>query len=45
MNGVSINDVAELLVPIFNVFSPHVLMIFSMMCAFAIGKFVKDIMV
>ena len=43
MSPVSINDVANLLVPILNVFSPHILFIFSMMMAFSIAKFTKEI--
>lgn len=45
MNPISINDVADLLVPVLSVFSPHLLMIVSIMIAFAIGKFFKDIVV
>lgn len=45
MTPLTINDVAELLVPMLNVFSPHLLMIFSIMVAFAIGKFTKDIII
>lgn len=43
MNYITINDVADLLLPIFAVFSPHLLFIFSMMIAFSIAKFSKDI--
>lgn len=45
MNAVSVKDVGDLLVPLLSVFSPHLMMIFSMMIAFSIAKFTKDIMI
>ena len=45
MKHITINDVAELLVPMLSIFTPHLFMIISIMIAFAIGKFTKDIII
>ena len=44
MTPITTIDVAEMLIPLISVFSPHFLFLFAMMIAFSIGKFSRDIM-
>lgn len=45
MQPVTTIEVAEMLLPLLNIFTPHLIFIFSMMIAFAVAKFTKDIMI
>lgn len=45
MQPITVQDISLMLVPLISVFSPHLLLVFSMMIAFSIAKFTKEIMI